>query len=121
MRYLLLLYGDPVAEAALEPSDRRAIVDEHLAFQRRLEGRGELVRSEPLTGSDGAFTARLQPDGTRLVTDGPFAETKEHLGSYYVIECKGREDAEALAREVPASPGLVIELWPIRGDVTARG
>ena len=113
MRYLLLLYGDPVAEAALEPEERRAIVDAHLAFQRRLESRGELVRSEPLAGSDGAFTARLQPDGTRLLTDGPFAETKEHLGSYYVIECKGRDEAEAVASEVPASPGLVVELWPI--------
>ena len=113
MRYLLLLYGNPVAEAALEPPDRRAIVDEHLKFQRRLESRGELVRSEPLAGSDGVFTARLQTDGTRLVTDGPFAETKEQLGSYYVIECGGRDDAESVAREVPASPGLVVELWPI--------
>ena len=113
MRYLLLLYGDALAEAALEPTDRQAIVDQHLAFQRRLESRGELVRSEPLAGSAGALTARLQPDGTRLVTDGPFAETKEHLGSYYVIECKSRDDAVTVAREVPASPGLVVELWPV--------
>jgi hypothetical protein len=49
----------------------------------------------------------------RLATDGPFAETKEHLGSYYVVECKGREEAEAVARDVPASPGLVIEVWPV--------
>jgi hypothetical protein len=113
MRYLLLLYGDPAAEAALEPGDLRRIVDEHLAFQRRLEGRGVLVRSEPLAGGDDAFTVRLQNDGTHLVTDGPFAETKEHLGSYYVIECRDREDAETVASEVPPSPGLVVELWPI--------
>jgi hypothetical protein len=113
MRYLLLLHGDAVAEAALGPDERRAIVGEHLAFQRRLEDRGRLVRGEPLAGAEGAFAVRLQGDGTRLVTDGPFAETKEHLGSYYVIECDGRDDAEAVARDVPASPGLVVEVWPI--------
>ncbi|HKD33166.1 MAG TPA: YciI family protein [Gaiellaceae bacterium] len=113
MKYLLLLYGDPAAEAALEPDERRAIVDGHLAFRQRLEGRGQLVAGEPLAGSDGAFAVRLRDDGMRLATDGPFAETKEHLGSYYVVECKGREEAEAVARDVPASPGLVVEVWPV--------
>jgi hypothetical protein len=113
MRYLLLLYGDAEAEAALPPEDRRAIVDEHMSFHDRLQRAGRLVRGEPLAGSEGAFSVRLRQDGSRLVTDGPFAETKEHLGSYYIIECNGREDAEAVAREVPASPGLVVELWPV--------
>jgi hypothetical protein len=113
MKYLLLLHGDAAAEAALEPGQRRAIVDEHIAFQQRLESRGQLVRGEPLAAGDGAFAVRLQRDGTRLVTDGPFAETKEQLGSYYVIECDGRDEAEAVAREVPASPGLVVEAWPV--------
>jgi hypothetical protein len=91
MKYLLLLHGDVAGEAALEPDDRRAIVDEQLAFRQRLENRGRLVRGEPLADSDGAFAVRLHHDRTRLVTDGPFAETKEHLGSYYIIECDGRE------------------------------
>jgi hypothetical protein len=112
MRYLLLLYGDPAAEEALDSQERRAIVHEHIAFRRRLEERGRLVRGEPL-GDEGPFTVRLQDDATRLVTDGPFAETKEHLGSYYIVECADRDEAEAVAREVPASPGLVVEVWPI--------
>jgi hypothetical protein len=113
MRYLLLLYGDPAAEAALDPQGRRAIVDEHLAFRRRLEDRGRLVRGEPLGEDEGAFTVRLLKDGRRLVTDGPFAETKEHLGSYYIVECESRDDAESVARDIPASPGLVVEVLPV--------
>jgi hypothetical protein len=113
VKYLLLLYGDPEGEAALSPEERRAIVDAHLAFQRKLRDDGVLVRGEPLGGSSGAFTLRLQADGNRLVTDGPYVATKEHLGSYYIIECTAREEAEAAAREVPASPGLAIEAWPI--------
>jgi len=113
MRYLLLLHGDAAAEAALGPDDRRAIVDEHLAFRRRLDSEGRLVRGDPLAGADDAFAVRLLDDGSRLVTDGPFVETKEHLGSYYIVDCDGRDEAEALARDVPASPGLVVEVWPI--------
>jgi hypothetical protein len=113
MRYLLLLYGDAEAEAALAPEDRRAIVREHMAFHDRLRRRGQLVRGEPLAGEEGAFSVRLEQRGSRLVTDGPFAETKEHLGSYYIIECGNRDDAEAAARDVPASPGLVVEVWPV--------
>jgi hypothetical protein len=47
------------------------------------------------------------------VTDGPFTETKEQIGSFYVVECEGRDEAEAIAKDVPASPGLVVEAWPI--------
>jgi hypothetical protein len=47
------------------------------------------------------------------VTDGPFTETKEQIGSFYVVECEGRDEAEAIAKDVPPSPGLVVEAWPI--------
>jgi hypothetical protein len=113
VRYLLLLYGDPAAEAALSPAERRAIVEAHLSFRSRLEAEGALVRGEPLDGGVSPFTVRLRDDGARLVTDGPFVETKEGLGGYYLVECAGREAAEAIAREVPQSPGLVIEAWPV--------
>jgi hypothetical protein len=113
VNYLLLLYGDRAAEKALTADERRAIVDAHMRFHASLRERGSLVRGEPLAGSSGAFTVRRGDSGGRLVTDGPFVETKEQLGSYYVIDCGGREEAEAIAREVPASPGLVVEAWPI--------
>jgi hypothetical protein len=114
VKYLLLLYGDEAAEAALTPEERRAIVEAHLRFQSELRRCGALVRGEPLNRRDEAFTVRPGRGGGRpIVTDGPFAETKEQLGSYYIVECGSRKEAETIAREIPASPGLVVEAWPI--------
>ena len=113
MKYLLLLYGDESAERALAPEQRRAIVDEHMRFQAALRERGALVQGEPLDGSSGAFAVRVEDDGKRVVTDGLFAETKEQIGSFYVVECSGRDEALAIARDVPSSPGLVVEAWPV--------
>jgi hypothetical protein len=115
VKYLLLLYGDEAAEAALTPEERRAIVEaQHLRFQSELRRCGALVRGAPLNRRDEAFTVRPGRGGGRpIVTDGPFAETKEQLGSYYVVECGRREEAETIAREIPASPRLVVEAWPI--------
>jgi hypothetical protein len=113
MKYLLLLYGDESAERELSPEERRSIVAEHLRFHSALQERGALVQGEPLDGRVGACTVRLEKGGKRLVTDGPFAETKEQIGSFYVVECAGRDEAVAIARDVPASPGLVVEVWPV--------
>lgn len=113
MKYLLLLYGDESAERELSAEERRSIVDEHMRFHAGLRERGALVQGEPLNGSAGAFTVRLDSGGKRLVTDGPFTETKEQLGSFYVIECPSHEEAVAIAQDVPASPGLVVEAWPV--------
>jgi hypothetical protein len=112
MKYLLLLYDDPDATEAMTPAERRAIVDEHIAFARMLRERGVHVFSEPLSGPEEARTVRL--DGAEaIVTDGPFVEAKESLGGFYVIDCPGIDDAVALAREVPRSPGLAVEIRPI--------
>jgi hypothetical protein len=113
MKYLLLLYGDESAERELSPEERRSIVDAHMRFHTTLRERGALVQGEPLDGRAGAFTVRLEQGGKHLVTDGPFTETKEQIGSFYVVECGGRDEAVAIAEEVPASPGLVVEAWPI--------
>ena len=66
------------------------------------------VGGDPLVESAGAFVVR---DGA--VSDGPFAETKEQLGGYYLVECASREEAIELAREVPRSPGSLVEVRPI--------
>jgi len=113
MKYLLLLYGDESAERELSPEERRSIVDAHMHFQTALRERGALVQGEPLDGRAEAFTVRLDRTGKRLVTDGPFTETKEQIGAFYVVECAGRAEAVAIAEDVPASPGLVVEAWPI--------
>jgi hypothetical protein len=108
MRFLLLLYGDEAAEDALTPAERRAIVDEHIAFSRQLHEAGKLVLGEPLGPShQGRIVSK------RGVTDGPFAETKEQLGGVYVIEAGSLDEAIGIAQRVPEGPGLVVEVRAI--------
>jgi hypothetical protein len=112
MRYLLSLYGDEQAERSLTAEERRAIVDQHIELGRRLREAGALVASEALTDSSEAKV--LRRDGEQsLVTDGPFAETKEQLGGFYLLECADIDEALAWAEQVPRSPGLVAEIRPV--------
>jgi hypothetical protein len=107
MRYLFLLWGDEAAELALSDDERHAIVDAHGTFTLGLVAAGREVSGEPLGPSrEGIIVGGRRPSAT----DGPFLETKEQLGGFYVIECAGRDDAVAVAREIPASPGLQIEI-----------
>ena len=103
MRYLILLWGDAKAEAALPPDERRRIVGEHMELSARLREAGTLVAGEPL-----APGGKLVRGG--LVTDGPFVETKEQLGGFYLVDVESEAAALAVAREIPASPGLVAEV-----------
>src|SRR5688572_19361860 len=82
MKFLLLLHGDAAAEAAMTDDERRAIVDQHIAFGRHLTERGARIVGEALGPPAEGRTIRF--DGDRvLVTDGPFLETKEALGGFY--------------------------------------
>jgi hypothetical protein len=111
MKFLLLLYGDEAAEAALTPAERRAIVERHIEWSRLLRDHRVLVSSEALTPAREAVTVRR---GGRM-SDGPFAETKEQVGGFYVVECASRDQAIGYARMAPESPGLVVEVRPIAG------
>jgi hypothetical protein len=112
MKFLLLIHGDTAAEAALTDAERRAIVDQHVAFGRHLAERGARIIGEALGPPEEARTIRF--DGDRaIVTDGPFLEAKEALGGFYVLEAQSIEEATDLARNVPRSPGLVAEILPI--------
>jgi hypothetical protein len=112
MRFLLLLYDNADAVAAMKAADRRAMVDEHIAYAAMLRERGAYVYGDPV---DDPSTARVMRfDGpSPTVTDGPFLEAKEALGGIYVLECGSADEALDLARQVPRSPGMVAELRPI--------
>lgn len=112
MKYLLLLYDDGAAIEALDPGERRAMVDAHIGYAARLRDTGAYVYGDPLDGPDAARTLRFDADRA-MISDGPFLESKEALGGFYVIECAGLDEALELASEVPRSPGLVAELRPI--------
>ena len=109
MRFLFLVHGDSDAEAGLTTAERRAIVDEHMAYAAMLRKRGAHVLGEALTGE----AAVVRPGGDPLVTDGPFAETKEGVGGFYVVECSSREEAIELAGQVPQSPGVAVEVLTV--------
>jgi hypothetical protein len=112
MRYLMLLYGNEEAERSLPAEERRAIVEQHIALSRRLREAGALVAGEALGASDEARVMRREGDRS-VVTDGPFAETKEQLGGFYLLECADVEEALRWAEQVPHSPGLVAEVRPV--------
>jgi hypothetical protein len=110
MRFLFLLHGDAEGEAALSAGERRAIVERHLAYGKTLRERGAHVAGEALDASGAAV---VRPGRHPVVTDGPFAETKEAIGGFYMVECESREEALELAAQVPSSPGLAVEVLPI--------
>ena len=109
MKYLFLIHGDTEAEAAMKLDERRAIVAEHMRYGAMLRERGAHVLGEALTGE----AAVVQPGGRPLVTDGPFAETKEGVGGFYIVECASRREALELAGRVPQSPGVAVEVLTI--------
>jgi hypothetical protein len=111
MLFAFLLYGDETGEAGLTADERRAIVEGHIAFSRMLRERDALRFGEALAPSTDAAVVRPHLRG---VSDGPFAETKEQLGGLYVVECTDRDEAIELARQIPDSPGLAIEIRPIQ-------
>ena len=111
MRFLFLIHGDDAAESAMTPDERRAIVGDHTAYAQMLRDRGAYVLGEALAGRDSAAVVR--PGEKPFVTDGPFAETKEAVGGFYVVECESREQALELAGQVPPSPGAAVEVLPI--------
>ena len=109
MKYLLLIYGE-AAEDALEDGDQ-ASWDR---FNALLEERGAWRGAEALSRAAVARTVRMN-GGTSMVTDGPFAETKEQLAGYYLVDCAGWEEALDLAARIPsAADGTAsIEVRPV--------
>jgi hypothetical protein len=111
MRFLFLIHGNEEAEAAMAPAERRAIVQQHMAYAEMLREREVYVHGEAL--DDRSSAAVVRPGDEPLVTDGPFAETKEAVGGFYVVDCASREEALELAGQVPASPGVAVEVLKV--------
>ena len=113
MRYMLLLYANQAETAALGAAEEAAVIREHMQLIEELEQTGRYQTCEALEPVRTATTVRVR-SGKTLVTDGPFAETKEHLGGYYVIEAKTLDDAIAIAARIPDAKFGSVEIRPIR-------
>lgn len=108
MRFLFLIHGDSDGEAALSADERRAIVEQHMAYSAMLRERGAHAGGEALERLETAVVVRPGPQP--IVTDGPFAETKEAIGGFYLVDVATRDEALELAGKVPVSPGVAVEV-----------
>ena len=112
MKYALLIYQDEAGAAALDTEDAARIYGEYAAFNEDLEARGARLGGEALVGIDAATTVRVRA-GEAITTDGPFAETKEQLGGFYLIEAADLDEALTLARACPGSWYGSVEVRPV--------
>jgi hypothetical protein len=112
VKFLFLLHGDAESEGTLPQEERMRIVEKHMAYTQMLRDLGVYVSGEALDDPRGSSFV-VRPGATPIVSDGPFAETKEAIGGFYVIDVPDRDDAIRLAKQVPLSPGLAVEVLPI--------
>jgi hypothetical protein len=114
MKYALLIYGDEGARAAMPPEAQQQVGEAYMAYTEELQKSGALHAGEGLEPSQTATTVRGK-DGSAVTTDGPFAETKEQLGGFYVIETPSLDEAIAWAGKIPGvTQGAAVEIRPIR-------
>lgn len=100
MKYMLLIYGEQPAEEP-SPEDQVKVMNEYFAYEAAVADAGVRLGSGPLQGVETATTVHVTPSGERVVTDGPFAETREVLAGVYIVEATDLDAALALARSCP--------------------
>jgi hypothetical protein len=120
MRYLLLIFGDEDALMGASEAERRASMEAWFAYTDWLVEQGWMKAGEALEGSAEATTVTTR-GGERIVTDGPFAETKEQLGGYYEIDVPNLDDAIEAAARCPGSATGAIEIRPVAALPPAPG
>ena len=109
MKYMLLVY---LAEDALSDSERQHCYVESAQLTQDLNASGQYLSASPLHPVSTATSVRIR-DGRRLVTDGPFAETREQLGGYYLVEARDLDEALSIAERIPPARFGTIEIRPV--------
>jgi hypothetical protein len=112
MRYLLLIYGDEAVWADASPEDMATTMAAHEAFSEATTSEGILRGGEALEPSATATTVRVR-DGETMLTDGPYAEAREQLGGFYLVECDSLDQAIDAARRIPEAVHGAVEVRPI--------
>jgi hypothetical protein len=112
MRYLLLIYENEGAWGKLSEAERGKIYHEYMDLTARMKKSGHHLAGEPLQPTSTATTVRVK-NGKTLTTDGPFAETREQLGGFYMVEAKNLDEAISFAAQIPAARTGSIEVRPI--------
>jgi hypothetical protein len=112
VKYVILIYHNPAAWDALSDAQRREIGRRHLALTEELAASGELVVSQALADPSLARTVPAPGPGT-VVSDGPYAEAKEYLAGFYLVECESLDRAARYAGRLPHGPQYRIEVRPV--------
>ena len=114
MKYALLIYGDENREPAFGTPEQEAIFAGYMTFSEEVATAGVMVAGEPLEPTSTATCVQVV-DGETITTDGPFAETKEHLGGFYILDCADLDEALGWAAKIPhASIGFGrVEVRPV--------
>jgi hypothetical protein len=119
MKYMPVLIGEEGGWEDATPEQMKEEMDQWSEFGQKLVDAGAFIAGEGLQESATATTLRIDEAGERVVTDGPFAETKEQVGGFYLLECKDLDEALGWAKQVPVSGGS-IEVRPVM-DYTQYG
>ncbi len=109
MKYMLLIYGD---ETALSETEREACYVESTQLAHDIQSKGQYLAANPLHPTAMATSVRVR-EGKRLVTDGPFAETREQLGGYFLIDAPDLDEAIGIATRIPMARKGVVEIRPV--------
>ncbi len=109
MKYMLLIYSD---EQAWSDAEREHCFEESTQLAHQLKASGQYLAAAPLQPVATATSVRVR-DGKRLVTDGPFAETREQFGGYFLIEAKNLDEAMAIAARIPGARKGTVEIRPV--------
>ena len=109
MKYMLLIYHD---EQALSETERQECYAESTQLAQQIRARGQYLAANPLHPTSMATSVRVR-NGKRLVTDGPFAETREQLGGYFLIEANNLDDAIGIAARIPMARKGTVEVRPV--------
>ena len=112
MQYMLLIYNDEQAWARLSDEERNGFIREYFGLTNELREKGSYVNGAPLQPTATAITMRIRDD-EQLVTDGPFAETKEQLGGFFLVEADSLDEALAWAAKIPAARYGSVEVRPV--------
>jgi hypothetical protein len=112
MQYLMLVYAAESGWATMTPEQQAAGAEQYARFTQEIKESGKLLGSNRLTPVASSTTVRVR-DGKRVVTDGPFVETKEQLGGYFLIEAKDLDEAIVISARCPGAHHGTIEVRPV--------
>jgi hypothetical protein len=112
MEYMLLIYENEAERAGRPEEESKRVYGEYGEFTKGIVASGHYKGGNPLQPTSTATTVRLR-NGKQLVTDGPFAETREQLGGYYIVEAKDLDEARSIAARIPGARYGSIEVRPV--------